>query len=90
MKNHDWYSNPAIDVPVERVVEALEICLKCNCAIFRGQYWLQENGTAMGPKNSCSYANIVAENIDQQVLAARTIYPELRCWFRFCDDTIVL
>ena len=77
-------------MPVERVVEALEICLKCNCAIFRGQYWLQENGTAMGPKNSCSYANIVAENIDQQVLAARTIYPELRCWFRFCDDIIVL
>ena len=44
----------------------------------------------MGPKNSCSYAEIVAENIDQQVLAARTIYPELRCWFRFRDDTIVL
>ena len=79
-----------IDVPVECVVEALEICLKCNCSTFCGQYWLQENGTAMGPKNSCSYADIVAKNIDQQVLAARTIYPELRCWFRFRDDTIVL
>jgi hypothetical protein len=58
-------------------VEALEICLKRNFSTFRGQYWLQENGTAMGPKNSCSYADIVAENIDKKVLASRTIYPEL-------------
>lgn len=79
-----------IDVPVECVVEALGICLKRNCSTFCGQYWLQENGTAMGPKNSCSYADIVAENIDQQVLASRFIYPELLCWFRFRDDTIVL
>ena len=31
-----------------------------------------------------------SKNIDQQVLASRTIYPELRCWFRFRDDTIAL
>jgi hypothetical protein len=62
-----------LDVPVECVVEALEICLKRNCSTFRGHYWLQENGTAMGPKISCSYADIVAENIDQKVLASRTI-----------------
>ena len=58
-----------IDVPVECVVEALGICLTRNCSTFCGQYWLQENGTTMHSKNSCSYANIVAENIDQQVLA---------------------
>ena len=79
-----------LDMQVECVVEALEICLKRNCSTFHGQYWLQENGTAMGPKNSCSYADIVAENIDKKVLASQTIYPELRCWFRFRDDTIVL
>ena len=44
----------------------------------------------MGPKNSCSYADIVAEEIDKQVLESRTIYPELKCWFRFRDDTLVL
>jgi hypothetical protein len=44
----------------------------------------------MGPKKSCSYADIVAENIDKKVLASRTIYPELRCWFLFRDDTIAL
>ena len=46
-----------IDVPVECVLEALEICLKCNCSTSRRQYWLQENGTTMGSKNSCSYAD---------------------------------
>ena len=51
---------------------------------------MQENGTAMGPKNSCSYADIVAEEIDKKVLESRSIYPELRCWFRFRDYTIVL
>ena len=43
-----------------------------------------------GPKNSCSYADIVAEEIDKQVLRSQSIYPELKCWFRFRDDTIVL
>ena len=44
----------------------------------------------MGPKNSCSHADIVAEEIDKKVLEPRSIYPELRCWFRFRDETIVL
>ena len=45
----------SLDVPVECIIEALEICLKKNCSTYRGQFWLQKNGTAMGPKNSCSY-----------------------------------
>ena len=48
--------------------KALEICLKNNCSKYHEQYWMQENGTAMGPKNSCSYADIVAEFINIKVL----------------------
>ena len=44
----------------------------------------------MGPKNSCSYADIVAECVDNKVLDFKTTYPELRSWFRFRDDTFVL
>ncbi len=44
----------------------------------------------MGPKNSCSYADIVVEEIDEQVFKSQSIYPELKCWYRFHDDTIVL
>lgn len=41
-------------------------------------------------KNACSYADIVAEVIDNRVLNSHDKYPELRCWFRFRDDTFVL
>lgn len=78
------------DVPVECIVEALEICLYKNCSTYQGQYWLQTDGTAMGPKNSCSYADIVAECVDLRVLEAKINFPELRSWFRFRDDTFVL
>ena len=44
----------------------------------------------MGPKNSCSYADIVAECVDNKVLDYKTTYPELRSWFRFRDDIFVL
>ena len=65
------------DLPVECIIEALEICLTSNCSTYCGQFLLQENGTAMGPKNSCSYADIVAEEINKQDLESRTIHPEL-------------
>jgi hypothetical protein len=87
-KLYEYASN--FDIPVECIIEALEICLRRNCSTYCGQFWLQENGTAMGPKNSCSYADIVAEEIDKQVLKSQSIYPELKCWYRFRDDTIVL
>ena len=47
-----------------------------------------ENGTAIGPKNACSYADIVAEEVDKQVLASQIVYPELKGWFRFRDDNL--
>jgi hypothetical protein len=78
------------DVPVECIIEALEICLNRNCSKYQGQYWPQNDGTAMGPKNSCSYADIVAECVDNKVLDSKTSYPELRSWFRFWDNTFVL
>lgn len=78
------------DIPVPCIIEALQICLNRNCSTFRGQYWLQNNGTAMGPKNSCSYADIVAEHIDFKVMESRSSFGELQSWFRFRDDTFVL
>ena len=78
------------DLPVECIVEALEICLYKNCSAYQGQCWLQTDGTAMGPKNSCSYADIVAECVDLKVLESKVLFPELQCWFRFRDDTFVL
>ena len=78
------------DLSVECIVEALEICLYENCSAYQGQYWLQTDGTPIVPKNSCSYADIVAECVDLKVLKSKVLFPELRSWFRFRDDTFVL
>ena len=40
------------------ILEAVEICLKCNHSVFNEKFYLQVHGTAMGPKNACSYADI--------------------------------
>ena len=61
-----------------------------NCSAYQGEFWLQKDGTAMGPKNACSHADIIAEYVDDKVLHSKTTYPELCSWFRFRDDTFVL
>ena len=72
------------------IVEALEICLYNNCSTYQRQYWLQTDGTAIGHKNSCLYADIVAECVDLRVLESKTIFRKLRSWFCFRSDTFVL
>ena len=37
-------------------MEAIELTLENNNSTFNGKHHLQIDGTAMGPKNSCSYA----------------------------------
>ena len=39
------------------IVEAVEICLQVNNCQFASQNFVQKHGTAMGPKNACSYAD---------------------------------
>ena len=40
------------------IVEAVEICLRFNNCHFSEQNFVQKHGTAMGPKNACSYADL--------------------------------
>ena len=40
------------------ILEAVEICLKSNHSVFKENFFLQIHGTAMGPKNACSYADL--------------------------------
>ena len=41
--------------PTDCLIEALRICLYSNNSIFNNKHLLQENGTATGAPNSCSY-----------------------------------
>ena len=41
-------------------------CLEHNNSHFQEQQFLQTHGTAMGPKNACSYADLAMGIIDQK------------------------
>ena len=51
----------------ECIIKALEITLNYNVAAFNGITYRQERGAAMGPKNSCEYADCAMDEIDMLV-----------------------
>ena len=68
------------------IVEATEICLEHNNSQFLDKNVLQCHGTAMGPKNACSYADIAMSEIDRLAKTAGKYKPSL--WWRYRDDII--
>lgn len=65
------------------IVEAVKICLQHNNSHFKDENFLQIHGTAMGPKNACSYADLAMGVIDKKAMSG-TIKPNL--WWRYRDD----
>ena len=77
------YKSPSTDC----IIEALDICLKCNNSRSGSQNLLQLNGTATGAPNSCSYADLAALDINMNVLQAkRNTFQEIRYFGRYRDD----
>ena len=66
------------------ILEAVEICLKSNHSVFNETFYLQVHGTAMGPKNACSYADIAMGEIDHKAKHCGPIRPSQ--WWRYRDD----
>ena len=74
----------SVKIPsTECITEAVEICLKSNNCQFGDRNYLQQHGTAMGPKNACSYADLAMGVIDDKVKEGE-IKPKL--WWRYQDD----
>ena len=69
--------------PTECILQALKLCLECNNSVFNEKFFLQEDGTAMGPHMSCSYSDIAMYRFDLKALSHT---PKLLCWKRFRDD----
>ena len=65
------------------IVEAVKICLQHNNSQFKDENFLQIHGTAMGPKNACSYADVAMGVIDKKAKSG-IIKPNL--WWRYRDD----
>ena len=51
-------------------------------------FFLQIHGTAMGPKNACSYTDLAMGEIDLRAKFSRPIKPSL--WWRYRDDVFNL
>ena len=76
-------SRPARFPSTDCIVEAVQICLKHNNSFFEADNFLQIHGTAMGPKNACSYADLAMGIIDRRARSGE-IKPNL--WWRYRDD----
>ena len=66
------------------ILEAVKICLECNHSVFKDNVFLQIHGTAMGPKNACSYADLAMGELDCKAKFCGPIKPAL--WWRYRDD----
>ena len=66
------------------IVVPFEICLQANNCQFSGKDFVQKHGTAMGPKNACSYADLGMGLIDENAKFGGAVKPML-LW-RYRDD----
>ena len=76
----------------ECILKALEITLDNNLTEFEGVLYRQCKGTAMGPPNACSYADVTMNKIDMEVNEG-TNWPSSQrplFWTRFRDDVFAL
>ena len=72
---------------INDIIQLLEFCLKATYFSFRGQYYQQIFGTAMGSLMSVIVAYMVMENIEQRALTS-FLHPPI-FWKRYVDDTCV-
>ena len=68
------------------IIEAIQICLNSNNSEFGGNHFVQRHGTAMGPKNACSYADLAMGELDKLAKDGGPAKPNL--WWRYRDDII--
>ena len=73
--------------PAACILDALKLCLECNNSVFNNHFYLQVNGTAMGPHMSCSYSDIAMYKFDLKTLNYKE---DLLCWKRFRDNAFML
>ena len=52
----------------ECLLEVIKITLECNNSVFNKKHNRQNRGTAMGPHNACSYADLAMTTIDRRIL----------------------
>ena len=78
-----------LSASTDYLLEAIKITLECNNSTFNNKHYRQNQGTAMGPHNACSYADQAMTTIDHKILDINsrpndiTFPPD---WSRFRGD----
>ena len=66
---------------IDNIIYLLEFCLDATYFSFRGKYYKQIFGTAMGSPVSVTVANMVMENVDQRALSSFDYQPLFWKWW---------
>ena len=73
---------------VSRICTLLNFCLNATYVAYKGVFYKQTQGTAMGSPVSVNVADLVMEDVEQQALSAFPNPPWF--WKRYVDDTCVV
>ncbi|KAI8493809.1 hypothetical protein Bbelb_281560 [Branchiostoma belcheri] len=74
------------NLSVDQVCELLELCLGCTYFTYKGQFYQQMHGCAMGSPVSPIVVNLYMEKFETKALSTFNDTPPAN-WFRYVDDT---
>ena len=73
---------------LDQIVSLLQLCLNATFVTFRGKFYQQVYGTAMGSPVSVTVANLVMEEVEQRALSFSPRPPSI--WKRYVDDVFAV
>ncbi|XP_072046288.1 uncharacterized protein [Amphiura filiformis] len=76
------------ELTADQVIQLLEFCLSTTYFVFRGQFYQQCGGCAMGSPVSPVIANLYMEHFEFTALRNSPVKPSV--WLRYVDDTYVI
>ncbi|KAI8510912.1 hypothetical protein Bbelb_118280 [Branchiostoma belcheri] len=74
------------NLSVDQVCELLELCLGCTYFTYKGQFYQQMHGCAMGSPVSPIVVNLYMEKFENKALSTFNDTPPAN-WFRYVNDT---